>query len=267
MRLTVRGLILAISGVLAAAGGCPLRRSGGSSPSLPSLPPPGEGPANAVELTVYFLSLPRATAGGWFAANFWRRADENITAPDIADLWRANGLRLGKVSAKVVEEAADFCLARRRQKGPICQVSRLRLPHRSRALVALSPALGARTFLITIPGRQVLIRRYPSVSVGLEVTGRVIDDDTAYLELTPRVVLAGGGEAERTLTDFLTTEVALRRGEGVLVGLGQPTQSTIGWPLMVLGRGGENPHEQLLVISAEPICLTPRGRGTGRKSP
>jgi len=238
-------------------GGCLFEKKDGPLPP-PVLPPPGEGPADSVELAVYFLSLPADRAAGRFAADYWRGADENVVAPDVGALWRANGFRLGLVKAEVVRKVADI----HRTGGATCSLRRLRVRHGRAALLAASQSVPRATFLITLPGRRTAVRTFARASVALQVTCRVVDDETAYVEMVPKLLQPGRRTGNDGRLDFLTTEMAVRRSQGVLVGLGSLARQTVGRALLTSGRD-RNRTERLIVIAAEPVCLGKQNVASG----
>ena len=217
------------------------------------LPPPGVGPADGVELAVYFITLPAGRAPARFAREFWTKADEGVMAPDVAALWRANGLHVGRVGQAALDRAEALHRAGPKSGAGVA-LRRLRVPHRGRTVLAASLPQPQRTFLLTLPGRRTIARTFSGVSVTLEAVCRVVDEETSYLELVPRLLGPGRREVEPGLLDFLTTEVALGRNQGLVVGVGSGVRQTVGQRLLTSRRGLER-EERLIVVSAEPVCL------------
>jgi len=221
---TLAGLVL--------AGGCLFERESEPVPP-PTLPPPGDGPPNGVELTVYFVSYPTRKAAPRFATGYWPLVDENVTAPDVGALWRANGLRLGRTGPLVIGKAHALHEARGDDDGGGCTLRRLRVPHRGSVILAAGVPEPRGTFLLTLPGGRALVRTLPGASVALHVTCRLVDEETAYVEVVPKVLRPGRGPTDEGLVDFLTTEMACKRSEAIVVGSARP----IGQPVCIPGRG------------------------------
>jgi hypothetical protein len=239
------------------AGGCGwlFDRSPADRPD--DLPPAGQGPPNAVELTVYFVSYPGPEAPARFR-RYWDDADESVLPPDRRALWQANGLRLGVVGRAAVDAVRAL------QQSGRCDRRRLRVLHGGRAILSMSPPVPLGTFLLTLPDRRAAVHSFPNAAVALAAICRVVSDQTTYLELVPQVLQPGRDPEDTGLLEFLTTELALDPGRAVLVGMGSRFGHTAGRFLMAT-RGRQHVVERLLVIHARPVHVSAGRPGAGEQ--